>query len=185
MNDNPFDPSRLRLSQDFAAEIGVKKALLTVPVRRPDPQSFFRVHPNPEFRLEVGVIEFKAEREIYLVDPVILPELAGEVKAMILFTAITRQLVLFLWPVRLPSPDGRRDEWSRSALEAANMAMVRWIRMVSNMGLGAYEVFEATGNLPEPEWPDVTLPKLLELAFRDKLIRNLDHPAVKRLRGAE
>jgi hypothetical protein len=185
MNENPFDPSRLRLSQDFAAEIGVKKALLTVPVRKPDRQSFFRVHPNPEFRLEVGVVEFKAEGEIYLVDPVILPDLSGEVSARVLFTAITRQGVLFLWPARLPNPDGRRDEWSRSALEGANMGTVHWIRIVANMGLGAYEVFEATGNLPEPEWPDVTFPRLLELAFRDKFIRSVDHPAVKRLRGAE
>ena len=32
---DPFDPERLRLSQDFAATVGVKKALLTVPVRKP------------------------------------------------------------------------------------------------------------------------------------------------------
>jgi hypothetical protein len=32
---DPFDPESLRLSQDFSAALGVKKALLTVPVRKP------------------------------------------------------------------------------------------------------------------------------------------------------
>ena len=35
------------------------------------------------------------------------------------------------------------------------MAMKTWIKVVANMALGAYEVFEATGSLPEPEWPDI------------------------------
>ncbi len=36
---NPFDPAKLRLSQDSAAVAGAKKALLTVPVRKPVQQS--------------------------------------------------------------------------------------------------------------------------------------------------
>jgi len=35
---NPFDPSRLRLSQNFSETVGVKKALITVPVRKPNKQ---------------------------------------------------------------------------------------------------------------------------------------------------
>ena len=37
-----FDPSRLRLSQNFVESVGVKKALLTVPVRKPGRQDFVR-----------------------------------------------------------------------------------------------------------------------------------------------
>ena len=36
---DPFDPASLRLSQDFAANAGVKKAILTIPVRKPAPSS--------------------------------------------------------------------------------------------------------------------------------------------------
>jgi len=39
-----FDPSRLRLSQNFVESVGVKKALLTVPVRKPGRQDFVRTH---------------------------------------------------------------------------------------------------------------------------------------------
>jgi len=66
---DPFDPSRLRLSQDFAATVGVKQALITVPVRKPNKQEFIRVHPDEAYRLETAVLELKEEREIYLVDP--------------------------------------------------------------------------------------------------------------------
>src|SRR6266568_3638739 len=61
-----LDLARLRLGQDFADKVGVKKALLTVPVRKPDRQSFVRVHPDPSWRLDTAVITLKDERETYL-----------------------------------------------------------------------------------------------------------------------
>src|SRR5437764_377379 len=151
---DPFDPASLRLSQDFTASLGVKKALLTVPVRKPDKAWFVRTHPDPSYRLETAVIELKEDRETYLVAPDLWPELAAQTtfSPRALFTAVNRQGVAFLWPVKLPGADGRVDEWSRSALEAADLAAKGWVRVQANMSLGAYEVFQATGNLPEPEW---------------------------------
>ena len=108
--ENPFDPSRLRLSQDFAANVGVKKALLTVPVRKPDRQWFVRVHPDADYRLQTAILEIKEEREAFLVDPSLWPELPSEIVPMTLHTAINRQGVLFLWPVRLPGKDGKQLE---------------------------------------------------------------------------
>lgn len=179
-----FSPEGLRISQDFCAMVGVKKAILSVPVRKPDRQTFFRVHPDPEYRVAVGILEVKEDREIFLVQPHLVPELAGEVSVRMLFTTINRLGDISLWPVKLPSPDGRQDEWSRSALEAAKLAEKRWVRLAANMSLGAYDVFEATGNLPDPDWPDMTFPNLLKTAFRERFIQSLDHPAIKRLRGA-
>jgi hypothetical protein len=92
--DNPFDPERLRISQDFSAAIGVKKALLTIPIRKPDRQSFIRVHPDPAYRVEVAMLELKEDREIFLVDRSLVSELPGEVSARLLLTAINRQGVL-------------------------------------------------------------------------------------------
>ena len=52
------------------------------------------------------------------------------------------------------------------------------------MSLGvAYELFEATGNFPEPEWPEVEFSEILRVAFRERYIDSIDHPLVKRLRG--
>jgi len=178
-----MDPARLRLSQDFAANIGVKKALLTVPVRKPNRQEFVRVHPEESWRLETAVLELKEDRETYLVDPSLWSELPGEIVPKTLVTVINRQGVTSLWPIRLPGADGRHDEWSRSALEAAQMAMKHWIRVAANISLGAYEVFEAIADLPEPDWPDVGFKKLLEIAFRDRFITTPDHAVIRKLRG--
>jgi hypothetical protein len=101
-----------------------------------------------------------------------------------LFTAINRQGVLYLWPVKLPPPDGRQMEWHRSAAEAAELAMDKWIRVSANMSLGAYELFQATGDLAEPDWPELAFPEILKIAFRDHMIDREDHPVVRRLRGA-
>jgi hypothetical protein len=181
---DPFaDLGKLRLSQDFAATLGVKKLLTTVPVRKPSGQEFIRVHPGETYRLPTTVLELKDEREMYLVARELWGELPGELKPVALYTTVNRQGVVFLWPVRLPSEDGRIDEWNRSALEAAERAAQRWVRVKANMSLGAYEIFEATGNLPEPKWPDCDFKTLLETAFKVRYIDSVDHPVIRRLRG--
>ena len=183
LDANIFDPAKLRLSQDFETMAGVKKLVTSVPVKRPERQWFVRTHSAEEYRLPTAVLEDKTDHETFLVDPSLAGELAGEITPIVLFTSINRQGVLFLWPVKLPRADGRHNEWNRSAMEAANLASKRWLRMASNTSLGAYEIYEATGQLPEPEWPNLSFVKILEVAFRDKFIRSLDHPLVRRLRG--
>ena len=183
--DNPFDPSSLRLSQDFAATIGVRKVHTTIPVRKPNRQDFVRVHPSDEYRLETMVLELKDENETYLVTPSLWPELSDELIPKVLFTTINRQGVLSLWPVRMPGEDGKLDEWNASALIAAEMAQSSWVRMVSNRSLGAYEAYEATGNLPEPDWPELRLSEILQIAFKGQYITDIEHPVIRRLRGEQ
>jgi hypothetical protein len=184
---DPFDPASLRLPQNFTASMGVRKALLSVPIRKPDKSWFVRVHPDPGYRLQTAVVELKEDKgaETYLVAPALWPDLIPEAtfSPRALFTAINRQKVVFLWPIRLPSSDGRQDEWSRTALEAADMAAKGWVRVVPNMGLGAYDVFQASGNLPDPEWPEVPFRELLRIAFKDRFITDREHPVLRKLRG--
>lgn len=181
---NPFDPAALRLNPSFADTVGVQRLLTTIPVRKPNRQDFFRVNPDPAFCLTpAAIIELKEDREVYLVTPDMAAELPGEFAAATLYTTINRQGVLHLWPVKLPGPDGKHNEWHRSAAEAAEMAKENWVRIAANMSLGAYEVFKAIGDLPEPKWPDLPLDQILNIAFRDHIINNADHPVIKRLRG--
>ena len=182
---DPFNPDSLRLSGDFAAAAGVKKVLLTIPVRKPDKSWFVRTHPDEGYRLQTGVIELKEERETYLVAKPLWPELAAEpmFSPRALFTAMNRQGVLFLWPCRLPGPDGKLDEWGRTALEAAVLASSSWVRVTANMNLGAYEVAQAMGSLSDPEWPVMPLGELLRVAFKERHIDNINHPVLRRLRG--
>jgi hypothetical protein len=180
-----FDPASLRIDQDFSAAAGVKKALLAVPVRKPDRSWFVRVHPDPNYRVQTAVIELKEERETYLIAKPIRPELAAEAtfRPKMLATAVNRQGVLFLWEVNLPRPDGKADEWSRTGLAALEMATKRWVRVTANMGLGGYDVYEALGQLSEPQWPTLPFKELLRIAFKTRLIDSLNHPVLRRLRG--
>src|SRR5262245_55457669 len=73
-----FDPANLRLSQSFTETVGVKKLLTTVPVRKPGPQDFVRVHPSRDYREDFRIIERKDEREEYIVTAALVPELSGE-----------------------------------------------------------------------------------------------------------
>ncbi len=127
----------------------------------------------------------KEDREIYLVARSLWAALATESTfcAKLLVPTVTRQGVLFLWPIRLPGPDGRIDDWNRSALEAAELARTTWVRVQANMNLGAYEVVAAPGTTAEPAFPDKSLAEILKVAFKDRYIDTMDHPVLRRLRG--
>ena len=49
-------------------------------------------------------------------------EIPGEYFMATIRTAINRQGNVFLWPIRMPGPDGKILEWHRSAAEAAAVA---------------------------------------------------------------
>jgi hypothetical protein len=181
---DPFDPGVLRLNDAISEGMPTKRLLTTVPVRKPGRQEFVRVRPGAEWRLTpAAILELREDREAYLVRPHLAPLLANEIFVTAIHVAMSRQGTLFLWPIRLPVADGRFRDWHRSALEGVELAMGKWIRVTANMNLGAYEFSVALNGLPEPEWPDVTFPEILRIAFRDRIIDSEDHVVIRRLRG--
>jgi hypothetical protein len=182
-SDDPFDLAKLLVTENFLETTNVKKLLTTIPVRKPGPQDFVRVHPSPAYRGLMAILELKDDREFYVIDVNRVPELRPECFIATAFTAITRTGVLFMWTVRVPASDGRSNEWHVSAAAAAELAMSRWIRMRSNMSLRAYEIFQAESKIPDPEWPDISFQEITRIAFRDRLINTSDHPVIRRLRG--
>jgi hypothetical protein len=181
------DLSKLKIGQNFNETVGVKKAILHVPIRKPTRQEFIRVHPDERMRLAAAVIELKEERETFLVPPELAQELPDEIRPKLLVTAINRQGVLFLWPVNLDLDEGpiRKNHWNETARTAAELAQTKWVKVVPKMSLGAYEVYEATASWPEPEWPDLPFNKILETAFKNNLITSPDHIVIRKLLGAE
>jgi hypothetical protein len=173
----------IRLSPDDAATAGTREVLRHVPVRKPNRTEFVRVHPDADMQLATGVFVDREEREVFFVIPELRAELAGELKPVLLVTTISRQGVVFLWPVPLPDEGGRRNAWAETAREACELAKTTWVRLAPDMSLGAYRIYEAQGQLSGPVWPDKTLPDLLKLGFKDRIIDSEDHPVVKRLRG--
>lgn len=180
-----LDFNNLRLGQGFQSSAGIKKPLVTVPVQKPPRQEYFRVNPDPSFQFPANVLEVKSDDETFLVDRSLWEELGHELSPRLLLAAITRQGLLFIWPLRLEDAYGRLDPWSASASVGAESAKSNWTRVTSNRGLGRYDVFDAPTKFPDAEWPEATMEQILEIAFRGRIITTVDHPAVRRLRGLE
>ncbi|MGK5083982.1 hypothetical protein WDW37_11840 [Bdellovibrionota bacterium FG-1] len=178
-----FDLKKLRLSGPVGGTIAVKKTLTTVPVRKPGRHDFVRVKAGEDWRLETAILEDKEQRETYLVSPDLWSELSSEVTPKVLLLTVNRSDVVAIWPISLPDATGRSNDWSRSALEAAERATKSWVRVSANMSLGGYDTYEAMNDLPEPNWPNLTFDEIIKLAFRDKFIKSLEHPVLRRLRG--
>jgi hypothetical protein len=180
-----FNLDALRLKQDFNETLGVKKMLTRVPVRKPNKTDFFRVHPGEEYRMDVGIVELKETQETFLVMPDMMqePGVYELVQPARIVTYINRQGVIALWPLKLER-DGKLNPWHESALEAARLAEEQWISLRADMSLGAYQIFVATAELPEPEWPEHTFSELVRLGFKGLIVDKPDHPLIQQLTGA-
>ena len=181
---DPKDASRWRLNNVLTEGAAVTKKLVRVPVRKPNKNEFFRVHPDEDYRLNVALIEGEeGNDEMYLVAPEITEELMDVAKAYTLYVCINRQGVVFLSPVKLPDADGKLNSWPKSAHENADDATRAWISQRSNRSLGAYEPYFADASIPDPVWPPETLMQLLEVAFKGLMVETADHTLVMKLRG--
>jgi hypothetical protein len=177
----PF--SSLRLSQNFGQNLGVKKVLTMVPVVKPSKDRFFRTYESAQWVYPAWVLENKATSESYIASEEIASILGGLVRPVELYTAIDRQNNVFFIPVPLPGPNGIRNPWHESLLQAVMRAKLVWLRITANKDLGGYEIFEATAKLPDPIWPDLPMEDLLAIAFRGRIITDPDHPVVQEKLG--
>jgi len=184
-----LDLERYRIDQNVEEFAGGKKLLTTIPVRKPSKENWVRAHPESGFWFNAWVIELKEAGEFYLVEPKIRDHLLDRnekcLVRKLLILSQNKQGDAFLWPIRRPAADETLDNWSRSSLEAAGMAKKKWIRIVSNKSLGAYEIIERDGIGSEPKWPELTMGEAMKIAFKDKVIADLDHPVMCELLGRE
>lgn len=177
------DLKSLRLTANYGTTFGVKKLLTSVLVGKPKKPQFFRTHISDEMTFPAMILENKEARESYVVVPEVAQEISELVRPVMLHSAIDRQNNVFLVPVPLPGEAGTRNPWHESLAQAVEHAKLKWIRITANMHTGGYDVYEAEGELPEPEWPAHDIDALVQVAFRGKIITGLDHPIVQSLLG--
>jgi hypothetical protein len=178
-----FDLDALRLPQNFGESLGVKKLITRIPIRKPNKTEFFRVRIGEEGRYQTTILEIKEESETFLLAQSVWNVIPELVRPAVLHVAIDRQNNLFLIPVLLPGPDGRRNPWHQSLAEVVAAAEKHWVRSVANKAVGAYDLLIAQANLTEPDWPELSLCEIIETAFRDRLIQSADHPVILQLLG--
>jgi hypothetical protein len=179
-----FDIASLRIPSNFGASLGVKKILNLVPVGKPTATQFFRTHPEETMQFNAMLLSSKGTQETYLMSQQVAGQLSELIKPVTLVLVIDRQGNLRLVPVPFPGPDGQRNPWHQSLLDALILAKTSWLRINANLGSGGYDVFLALGQLPDPEWPNHTMDEIIKIAFRGRIINDLEHPVVQGLFGA-
>jgi hypothetical protein len=180
-----YDLEALRLDQNFDEIVGARPVLATVGVRKPGPQEWFRVHPDPSWRLQTTLLLLKEDRESYLVSPDLRVQLWDEILPIVLYTAVSRQGEPFLWPVRLPKADGKTDRFMETDLTAAKVAETHWTRRYWVADIKSHKILTAENLTDEPVWPGVDFKELVKIAFKDRFINDLSHPVIKKLRGVK
>ena len=179
-SESDFDLESIRLPQHYSEQIGVKKLLTTVPVRKPNRTQFFQTHP--EYRMDVKLLKYGETDEMYVIKPEVSADVLQLAKPNRLVLVVDRLGTAFIWPLAIPDEE-RPMDWHKSALEADLRAQKAWIRLAANQALGAYDIFEAAGELSEPIWPTESWKKLVEVAFKQKIIDSPDHLIAQKLRG--
>jgi hypothetical protein len=182
--DQP-NPELFRLDLSELDQSVAKTVLTAIPIRKPEPLEFIRVHPDPEYRMgPVSFIALKQNGEYYLVKPMLRSELRPrEYWIGQIFLATNRQSKPFFWIVTIQSPTGRVSDWYNSALDCAERAMNQWIQIIADLNAGVYTVALAEEFLEEPEWPEQSFQELFQIGFKRRTVNSLDHPVFKQLRG--
>ena len=180
---NPFDPKSLSVTHTGGENFAVKKVHTVIAVRKPSPKEWVRAHSSPEYQISVAILEDSDNGVTYIATPDIASEFPAEFKLSGLRLAVNRQGSPFLWKHPLLDPEGRDNLWNASHREAVETAKTEWVKMGSNRNLGAYQCQIAPNLKVEPEWPDLDLQQLLEIAFRGRLISTRDHILLQQLRG--
>jgi hypothetical protein len=178
------DIGKLRISYGEGI-VGTKEIVSKIPVRKPARHEFIRTCANEEMSLITYAYEDKETREIYFVPPEMVRSMfaLGELLTVKLVPAVTKQGVALLIPAKLPSEGASATGWHETMLVAIERAKKAWIRMSADMGLGGYRIYQAVGDLGEPDFPDLSLGEMLEIGFQGHVIDSEEHPIFRRLTG--
>lgn len=187
---DPFDTSSLHA---YDSPIGARVFRTAIPARSTRPHEFFRSCPDPAYtRTGLGLTtEIDGRNETCWLAPTkdLLAACAlahAEPFPLQVFTVMVHPDLIILWPQKLPVETSARSgsSWHYSALRILDLARGQWVRKIANRATNVYDYASPVGDLGEPQWPAEPLSDLMRLAFTgDRLIDNVDHPVLRRLRG--
>src|SRR4051812_8345729 len=148
---DPFDIEALRSGQALE-DYGAQEVMLSLDVRRPGPKEYFRVHPGPDYRLDVPLLahEVAMNRTYFWVAPPMRAALSEYLVTYRLFVCSSKRAHTFLWAAKLPSDGNSGRRWAESALRCAAAAMSHWGKLKPSPEGGGYLWMQAKAAHPEP-----------------------------------
>ena len=181
---DPYDIESLRAGGAFE-DFGAEEVMLSLDVRRPGPKEYFRVHPDPNYRLDAPLImhETGLDRSFYWVAPNMRAALSEYLTPYRIYTCSSKRQSTFLWAAKLPVAGNAGRKWAESANRCAVAAMSAWGKLKASHEGGGYVWMQAKTKHPDPVWTDKTIGELIKLAFADYMIDTPDHLVIKMLEG--
>jgi hypothetical protein len=164
-------------------DITIEKKLTRVLAKKPNKQQFFRIHPTMEQMVDV-IEDLNDKKELYLLHPSVTSYVMAQRKRIILYLGMHRNGTPFLCPVPQPDSTGKSYTWHETLTDAMLVAREKWIRLEANQTSSSYEIIEAKGNIPDPKWDEkLTMIDYVTLAFKERMIVDLEHPLIQALEG--
>jgi hypothetical protein len=80
-----------------------------------------------------------------------------------------------LWPLKLDQSDRKSSPWNRSALNVLELAESGWVRIVNAGNHFRHHISPTTLKECLAKFSDRTFDKLIDIAFKDRMIFDLDH----------
>jgi hypothetical protein len=164
----------------------IKKVTVTVEVRveRPHPDTWFQLNPAEDAAMEAFVIKDK-DRKYYFVTEAMQshPLLYPRLKPVTLIEgAVWPPEVPYIVPFHHPDPDRELPAYTSAwhGYEQAKSGI--WTQLRWNGS--SFDVSKAENNPHPPTFSGKPMWELLSLAFKNRIITDVDHPYVKeQLRG--
>jgi hypothetical protein len=152
----------------------------------PPKDSFVRVERDPIARVHLIVQHVEGEfgKTRSLVTPEIAEVLPDDAKLFDLFRWVDRDGREGIWPVPLSGGSHRRAELTAIAKAATSWHRIIW-RTAGKSGARAALPAANGAAFGNPKWSPRTGEHLVEIAFRERMISDVDHPLVQALLGMD
>lgn len=182
--EDAFNLDSMRRKPGSTKSVTTIRMQTNIPVDKPGKQEFFYIHP--EWMLDTYTLKYEADGFTYLVQPDVANALPpGMVKPVTLYFWIDRSGTYGLWPAGLPLDDGTDYPAWQSVHRVCQIAKTQWVAISWNKGANGYDVkILKEGVAPDaPVWPDLALWQIVQQAFQGRVISDLNHVVLRRLRG--
>lgn len=176
------DLDQLAIGQNFADLTGVVIDQVSIPLKKPGRQEWFSPYPEIKQWRQYAILKDESDGEFYVVPPPLIPELGVECTIKILVPCLTKAGNWLVWPVGGVGPDGKMNSWNESCQRIIRKYAGQWVRITANRQASGYDVSTSKIATDPPVWPD-NIDSVIEKAVGGKIIKSLEHPVVKRLRG--
>jgi hypothetical protein len=173
-------------SQNWDEDFQLVEIMQTVRIRKPK-DCFVRTNKDLQYGAYFLEDTEAMKTELYMLTQNVMQDLADQpsLKRMRLIGSVDHNNLFFFWPIPLPRPSGRTNEHHQRAMQAAARAEKEWLKLTWDEDKREHRIYVAESMTLEPKWPTESLQELLRRAFSDRIVADMDHPLVRRLKGRD